>query len=210
MTQRRHDTDRPAPVLANRVHEIVRAMFNFGIEEEEYGLENNPADRLGRHRNPEQGRDRWLSLEEIRDYWNGLGEEPRRAAAALRLCLLTGQRQQNVVGMKLDQLALSDRLWIIPAGTTKTAQVYKVPLSAAAVAVINARIAYVDHGRRRAGRDAGPVTWLFPAKGADSRTDRPDAIVDLNAGCGDDDPFILDRIPGRLQFLNGETGSALY
>ncbi len=65
-------TDRPAPVLANRVHEVVRAMFNFGIEEEDYGLENNPADRLGKHRNPEQGRDRWLSLDEIRDYWTSL------------------------------------------------------------------------------------------------------------------------------------------
>ena len=51
-------TDRPAPVLANRVHEVVRTMFNFGIEEEDYGIENNPADRLGNHRNPEQARDR--------------------------------------------------------------------------------------------------------------------------------------------------------
>ena len=68
-------TDRPAPVLANRVHEIIRAMFNFGIEEEDYGLENNPADRLGKHRNPEQGRDRWLTLDEIRDYWQALDEE---------------------------------------------------------------------------------------------------------------------------------------
>ena len=39
-------TNRPAPVLANRVHEIIRAMFNFGIDEEDYGLESNPADRL--------------------------------------------------------------------------------------------------------------------------------------------------------------------
>ncbi len=149
-------TNRPAPILANRAHEIIRAMFNFGIEEEDYGLENNPADRLGKHRNPEQGRDRWLSLDEIRDYWRALDEEPTAAASALRLCLLTGQRQQNVLGMSVDQLALDDRLWIIPASTTKTARTYKVPLSAPAASIIEARIAELE--------GAGPVTWLFPRR----------------------------------------------
>ncbi len=158
-------TDRPAPVLANRVHEIIRAMFNFGIEEEDYGLENNPADRLGKHRNPEQGRDRWLSLDEIKDYWTALdGESP--AAAALRLCLLTGQRQANVLGMRLDQLALDDRLWIIPDSTTKTARTYKVPLSAVAVDIIQDRIAELEEAELRRGGHGHPspepVTWLFP------------------------------------------------
>ena len=161
-------TDRPAPVLANRAHEIIRAMFNFGIEEEDYGLENNPADRLGKHRNPEQGRDRWLALDEIGDYWQALDHEPAGAAAALRLCLLTGQRQSNVLGIRLDQLALEDRLWLIPASTTKTSKPYKVPLSTAAVGIIQARIIEVEEAeRRRAGRarrDPAPVTWLFPGK----------------------------------------------
>ncbi len=159
-------TRRGAPVLANRVHEVIRAMLNFGIEEEIYGLETNPADRLGKHRNPEQGRDRWLSLDEIRDYWRALdGEQPARAAA-LRLCLLTGQRQQNVLGMRLDQLALDDRLWIIPARTTKTSKPYKVPLSAAVVDIIQTHIAELEEAEqrraRREQRSPGSVTWLFP------------------------------------------------
>ena len=157
-------TDRPAPVLANRVHEVVRTMFNFGIEEEDYGIENNPADRLGNHRNPEQARDRWLSLVEIRDYWIALDGERPTAAAALRLCLLTGQRQANILGMRLDQLALEDRLWIIPAGTTKTGRTYKVPLSAAAVAIIAARIKELAGGAVAGAGGAAAVTWLFPAK----------------------------------------------
>ncbi|MCH8999701.1 MAG: tyrosine-type recombinase/integrase [Proteobacteria bacterium] len=150
-------TDRPAPILANRAHEIVRAMFNFGLDEEDYGLENNPADRLGKHRNPEQGRDRSLSKDEIRDYWTAIDGERAAGAAALRLCLLTSQRQANVLGMRLDQLALDDRLWLIPGSTTKTARTYKVPLSAAVVAIIKARIA--DLG--------GTPTWLFPGKGGE-------------------------------------------
>ncbi len=159
-------TDRPAPVLANRAHEIIRTMFSFGIEEEDYGLENNPADRLGKHRNPEQGRNRWLSLNEIESYWTALGGEPPANAAALRLCMLTGQRQQNVLGMRLDQLALEDHLWIIPASTTKTARTYKVPLSAVAVDIIQGRIAELEEAELRRGGHGHPspepVTWLFP------------------------------------------------
>ena len=75
-------TERGAPIAANRLHEVVRAMFNFGIEEEDYGLENNPADRLGKHRNPEHGRDRWLSKDEIRDYWRALDQEREGGASA--------------------------------------------------------------------------------------------------------------------------------
>ncbi len=125
-------TERGAPILANRVHEVVRVMLNFGLEEEIYGLGSNPADRLGKHRNPEQGRDRWLTGEEIGAYWMALDEELPGPASALRLCVLTAQRQQNVLGMRLDQLSLADRLWIIPARTTKTSMPYKVPLSTAA------------------------------------------------------------------------------
>ncbi len=158
-------TERGAPILANRTHEIIRAMFYFGIEEEDYGLENNPAARMKKHRNPEQGRDRWLSLDEIRDYWTALDSEGA-GAAARRLCLLTGQRQQNVLGMRLDQLALDDRLWIVPARTTKTSKTYKVPLSAAVVGIIKARIAdLADAEKKRAQRERRnpePVTWLFP------------------------------------------------
>ncbi len=161
-------TDRPAPVLANRVHEVVRTMFNFGIEEEDYGLENNPADRLGKHRNPEQGRDRWLSLEEIRAYWIALDGERPAAAAALRLCLLTGQRQANILGMRLDQLALEDRLWIIPASTTKTGRTYKVPLSAAAVAIIQGRVKELEEAGAAVARQAA---WLFPGKGGEKLAD---------------------------------------
>ena len=159
-------TERGAPVLANRVHEIIRAMLNFGLEEEVYGLESNPADRLGKHRNPEEGRDRWLTSEQIAAYWTALDEELPGPAAALRLCVLSAQRQGNVLGMRLDQLALDDRLWTVPARTTKTGKPYKVPLSAAAVGVIKARIAELEEAEQkranRERRNPAPVTWLFP------------------------------------------------
>ncbi len=163
-------TRRGAPVQANRVHEVLRSMMNYARDEETYGVESNPADRLGRHRNPEQGRDRWLTTEEIGAYWKALDRAPAGGPAAgaevLRLCLLTAQRQQNVLGMRLDQLALEDRLWIVPARTTKTSKPYKVPLSAAAAGIIEARIVELEEAEQRRAkrehRNPEPVTWLFP------------------------------------------------
>ena len=152
-------TRRGAPVMANRTHEVVRAMLNFGLEEETYGLESNPADRLGKHRNPEQGRDRWLTTEEIGSYWKELDKEPSAPAAAVQLCLQLAPRHHHGLGMRLDQLALDDRLWLIPARTTKTSKPYKVPLSTEAVDIIEARIAELEDAR---GAGTGSVTWLFP------------------------------------------------
>ncbi|MCH9051190.1 MAG: tyrosine-type recombinase/integrase [Proteobacteria bacterium] len=164
-------TDRGAPVLANRVHEIIQAMLGYGLEEEVYDLTSNAADRLGKHRNPEHGRNRWLSLDELGAYWRALDEELSAPAAALRLCVLTAQRQGNVLGMRLDQLALNDRLWIVPASTTKTGKPYKVPLSTAAVGVIEARL-----------DDLERTTWVFP-NGRDGAAARSFNRVTHAAAC---------------------------
>ncbi len=161
-------TERGAPIEANRVHTVIRAMFVFGIDEEDYGLESNPAANLKNYRNPEEGRDAWLTSEQIGIYWTALGEESPGPAAALRLCLLTAQRQQNVLAMRLDQLVLDDRLWFVPARTTKTKKPYKVPLSTATVGIIEARIIELEQAeQRRAKRESRspePVTWLFPKR----------------------------------------------
>ncbi len=152
-------TERGAPIEANRVHEVIRTMLNYGLEEEVYGLETNVADRLGKHRNPEPPGERALSLEEIADYWQALEYESASPATALRLCLLVGQRQQNVLGLRRNQLLLADRLWLIPASTTKTAKPNKVPLSRAAIEIIKARLAEVDDQ----GEPKYP-DWIFPNK----------------------------------------------
>ena len=180
-------TERGAPILANRVHEVVRGMLNFGLEEEIYGLESSPADRLGKHRNPEQGRDRWLTGEEIGAYWMALDEELPGPASALRLCVMTAQRQQNVLGMRLDQLALDDRLWIVPARTTKTGKPYKVPLSVAAVGIIEARVDELEEAERRRAkresREPEPVTWLFPKLRGDGPVGRTSAGMAHGSAC---------------------------
>ena len=146
--------ERPAPVLANRAHEVVRRLLNWALLQDEYGLEHNPAEKIERH--PERSRERYLSEAELGAYWKALDEEPdQRKADALRLCLLTAQRQANVLGMHRDQLLLNDEVWLVPSATTKTGKTYKVPLSAAAVGIIEELLKDAKDG------------WLFPNRRGD-------------------------------------------
>lgn len=88
--------DRGAPIESNRLHEVVRRLFHFAMDES--CVEANPALRLSRYR--ERPRERWLSLKELGSYWNALPDGA--AGDALRLCLLTAQRQGNVLAMRSD------------------------------------------------------------------------------------------------------------
>ena len=151
-------TDRPAPILANRAHDITRSMLNWALlddDENEYRLESNVAEKIGR--NIESSRERYLTTEELGAYWNALDHEDATKAAANRLCLLTAQRQANVLGMRRDQLWLDDTVWKIPRSTTKTRKPNKVPLSGAALEII-------EHLLGKTDKDA---PWLFPSQKRD-------------------------------------------
>ncbi len=148
-------TDRPAPILANRVHEIINAMLKWAIKKKKYQLTGNAAESW--EPNPENERDRFLSLEELKAYWQALDHEGDGPAGGLRLCLLTGQRQQNVLGMRRDQLFLQDRIWRVPAVTTKTDKPYKVPLSEMAIEIIESRLADMKPDQQR----------VFPKRGGE-------------------------------------------
>ena len=157
-------TDRPAPIMANRMHEIISAMLRWaskGKNRKKYRLTTNVAE--GWEPNAETERDRFLSLEELGAYWHALDHEGDGPAAALRLLLLTGQRQQNILGMRRDQLFLQDQVWRVPPSSTKTDKTYKVPLSRAAMAIIEERLAAIPDGEQ----------YLFPkSRGGDGPAGR--------------------------------------
>jgi integrase len=55
---------------------------------------------------------------------------------ALRLIMLTGVRSNEALSARWDEINLDDRLWILPAGRTKTQREHRVPLSDAAMTVL--------------------------------------------------------------------------
>lgn len=128
--------DRGAPIRANRVFEVIRRMFRFGVERDY--LETTPCLYISKPA-PEQRRDRVLSPEEIRTVWIKVEEIPsaRPVQLALRLLLATGQRRAEVAGIEKDELDLESRWWTIPAERTKNGKIHRVPLNDYATACIS-------------------------------------------------------------------------
>ncbi|MFW5833431.1 MAG: tyrosine-type recombinase/integrase [Pseudomonadota bacterium] len=81
-------------------------------------------------------RDRRLTDGEVREVWHAAGNE--EFGRIVRLLILTGQRRDEVGGMRWSELDLADRLWRIPGARTKNRLQHAVPLTSAALELIQA------------------------------------------------------------------------
>lgn len=120
---------------ANKVHEVVRRIFNWAVEEERCAtnpaafrklFDDTPAKRVG-IMTDERLRTIWQALD--REAKNGWG---RPSVLAIKLCLLTLQRPNEICQAHQDDIDFAGRVWRIPAHRTKTNTLYEVPLSEAA------------------------------------------------------------------------------
>jgi integrase len=162
-----HAVSAKFPVSANRAVSTLSAILSTAVR---WGmLERNPA--LGVHRNAEEGRERYLTPEEIKALSAALDESPAQDSAdVVRLLLLTGARVGEVLAMRWEQLDLKAGVWTKPAATTKQNKTHRVPLSAPAVAVLERRQKAAEKTRRanpstlnRAAQKDNP--WVFPGDG---------------------------------------------
>lgn len=135
---------------ANRVKALVSAVFGRAVE---WGhLEANPAQAVRNF--PAQSRDRFLLADELPRFFQAVGEEPNAAIRDyILLSLLTGARKSNVLGMRWQDVNLSEGVWRIPRPKNGTPQ--NVPLSPDALVILRAR-------REAAGPEAQHV---FPGEG---------------------------------------------
>jgi integrase len=67
-----------------------------------------------------------------------LKERSATSALALRFTVLTACRTQEVIGATWDEIDLKAKLWTIPAARMKAEREHRVPLSFAALAVLDA------------------------------------------------------------------------
>lgn len=156
-----HRISRSYPVAANRAVSLCSAVFSTA---ERWGmLTDNPATKI--ERNTEEGRERYLTADEIARLQAALDRSPAQDSAdVVRLLLLTGARVGEVLAMRWEHVDLDTGLWIKPAATTKQKRIHRVPLSPSAVAVLTRRRETEGAKRRRRG-DTSP--WVFPGTGAD-------------------------------------------
>ena len=118
--------DRGAPVGANRTLEIIRRIYNWGIEQEIVTV--NPCQRISKP-GAEPKRDRVLSDAEIRALWIALEGETPRMRDLFRLRLLTAQRPGEVSRMRWEDIDMGSGWWTIPPEFSKNGLSHRVPLS---------------------------------------------------------------------------------
>ena len=75
---------------------------------------------------------------EVPTFMTALRERPAIAARALELAILTAARSGEVRGMVWGEVDLTTATWSIPAGRMKAGRAHRVPLQAAAVAILAA------------------------------------------------------------------------
>lgn len=128
--------DENGPVMADRTLAYVRKAFNwYATRDDKF---NNPIVRgMARIKPTERARTRVLSDEEIRVIWPALG--PTGPFGALvKTLLLTAQRRDEVARMGRSEIS-RDGIWTIPADRYKTKRQNHVPLSKAALDIIEAQ-----------------------------------------------------------------------
>ena len=129
------------PIAANRVQSSLAALFGWALRQ---GLtETNPT--LGAVRPAlERSRERVLSLIELAEVWRVCGTDD--FGRIVRLLILTGQRREEVAGLRWGEIDLDKAVWSLPGTRTKNGRPHDIPLSGLALATIRAV-------PRRAGRD---------------------------------------------------------
>ena len=116
-----------APVMANRVFQLVRATLRFAVREEL--LDSNPCAGLQRPRK-EKERERVLSDDEIKVLWRTRGGQAPQVAAAVKILLLLGQRSTETLEMRWSDLDLEAEIpvWTIPGQFRKGHRLHVVPV----------------------------------------------------------------------------------
>lgn len=139
----------------NQVQAVIRQVYAFGIAEEVVAL--NPATGFTPMAATVQ-RTRVLTDGELKLLWGAL-QAPgafkaktkagklkalgvgRPVAIAMQVLALTLQRKSEVAGMRLTELDLGNRIWVIPPERMKGGRAHVVPLAPEAVKLIREAIA---------------------------------------------------------------------
>jgi integrase len=155
-------TDSGRPVLANRTVSCASRLFSLSLKPmagedrpwRDQAL-GNPCKGVAR--NPEQGRERFLSRSELARVVEGLDVYGRTPAAdCLRLIMLTGCRPGEAMLATWTQFDAQPGFWIKPAAHTKQRRQHNLPLSAPALQLI-------DELRTRRG-EVSTDDYVFPGQ----------------------------------------------
>ncbi len=159
---------RGAPTTAQRAFEVLRRCYSWGAEADR--VRATPFVNL-KPPAKTKASDRWLTTEELSCVLTALAgfNQRRPAVDVVRLLLLTGVREENVIGMRTAELEdiagdkPANPRWIIPRARMKEDREHVVPLSPQALAIIKARLPGAHGGcvfpAGKRAKNPGPMKW---------------------------------------------------
>ena len=117
--------DRGAAVEANRILATVRKLFNWACERGT--IETSPCARV-KAPTPERARDRVLDDREISLIWRAANALGYPFGPFVQLLILTGQRREEVAGMKWSELDRDLVNWVLPRERVKNNEPHQIPI----------------------------------------------------------------------------------
>lgn len=123
--------------LRRAVYAYASVLFGWAVKRGDIAA--NPIDAMGKPEAP-KARERVLADAELAKIWQA-SHADAVFGPFYRLLILTGQRRAEIAGMDWAELDKSAAIWTIPADRAKNGVAHIVPLSASAVAELNAVIA---------------------------------------------------------------------
>ncbi|WP_201098133.1 tyrosine-type recombinase/integrase [Thiocystis minor] len=131
--------ERGAEVMANRTLAYLGMFFGWALHR---GIiQVDPTEGVKKP-GAEQSRARVLSSAELAAIWQAIADarDGDLFAAIVQVLMLTGQRREEVAGMRWAELDLSGAIWTLPEGNrTKNHREHMVPLSAPVLAILRER-----------------------------------------------------------------------
>ena len=126
--------DRTSIYRTNRVLAAIRKLFNWAMSR---GMIEHSPVGPGMARAGERSRERYLNPQEIRAVWKAAEALGYPSGTLVQLLLVTGQRRDEVAGMRWDEIDENERLWTLAQGRTKAGRAQFVPLSDLALELIS-------------------------------------------------------------------------
>lgn len=126
--------DERGPTARNRFRSNLSAFFTWAVAQG--FLETNPVE--GTAKAAENGpRERVLTPAELTEVWTALGTDD--FSNIVRLLILTGQRREEIGGLRWNEVDFERGLIVLPPERTKNKRQHELPLSSLAQAILERR-----------------------------------------------------------------------
>jgi integrase len=168
-----------APFTANRTFAVFRKLCHWAMTRDGGKLiKASPCDGVNAP-TEERSRDRVLNDDEIKRAWKSFDAIGWPFGPISKLLLLTGARRDEVASMEWRELDLGQAVWKLPKERTKNKRAHEIPLSAAAMEILNS-LPRVEAKRGPDGKSRPALVFSTTGNTAVSGFSRAKAAIDAS------------------------------